>query len=52
VEFVRGEMTGVIVGEPVESLLPEARALHALEVTLAAHLRAVLDEAQRASKGA
>ncbi|MFN3241279.1 MAG: hypothetical protein ACE37K_07160 [Planctomycetota bacterium] len=42
VEYVRGAITACIFDEASESLLPQARALHALESTLAAHLAAVL----------
>ena len=42
VEYVRGAVTACIFDEACESLLPQARALHALEATLAAHLAAVL----------
>ena len=43
VEFLRGTITGCIFDEASESLLPQARALHALETTLAVHLAAVTD---------
>lgn len=41
VEFVRGAITACIFDAAKPSLLPEARALHVLETTLAAHLAAV-----------
>ena len=40
-EFVRGAITACIFFEPAENLLPHARALHALESTLAVHLAAI-----------
>ena len=38
IEFVRGLVTGLIFSEPADNLVPQARALQALETTLSAHL--------------
>ncbi|HZN37618.1 MAG TPA: hypothetical protein VFD82_02380 [Planctomycetota bacterium] len=46
-EFVRGAITACIFDEPAENLLPHARALHALESTLALHLAAIQHVASR-----
>jgi hypothetical protein len=46
VEFVRGALTGLIFDQAAENLLGHARAQHALETVLAAHLAAV-EEALR-----
>ena len=44
VEFLRGLMTAHVMRRVAENLVPEAKALHALETILAIHLRA-LEEA-------
>lgn len=46
IEFVRGAITACVFDEPAASLLPHARALHVLEVTLAAHLAALQQNAR------
>lgn len=43
VEFLRGALCASIFDRPWPSLLRQARALHALETVLGAHLQAVLD---------
>ncbi len=50
VEFVRGAITACVFDEPSECLLPQARALHVLETTLAAHLAALHAAARVAAK--
>jgi hypothetical protein len=50
VEFVRGAITACIFDRPADNLLPEARALHALESTLSVHLAAVLQAGRGAAK--
>jgi hypothetical protein len=40
IEFVRGASCALILHRPADNLLPEAHALHALEVILGIHLRA------------
>lgn len=49
-EFVRGALTACVFDEPRESLLDQAKALHVLETTLAAHLAGVLEAARTAAK--
>lgn len=46
IEFVRGALTGLIFDQAADNLLGHARAQHALETVLAAHLAAV-EEALR-----
>ena len=46
VEYVRGAVTALVFDEPSESLASQARALHALEATLSAHLGAALEHAR------
>ncbi|MFT4840541.1 MAG: hypothetical protein ACI8UD_004234 [Planctomycetota bacterium] len=41
IEYVRGAGTACLFDGPSESLLPQARALHVFETTLAVHLAAV-----------
>lgn len=41
VEFVRGSITACLFAEAAENLVPQAKALHALESVLAVHLCAV-----------
>ncbi len=48
IEFVRGAITACIFDEARECLLPEAKALHALEGVLAAHLAAIQQAARAA----
>jgi hypothetical protein len=48
-EFVRGALTACVFDEPRESLLDQAKALHVLESTLAAHLAGVLEAARNAA---
>lgn len=48
IEFVRGAATACIFDEVTPNLLPHARALHALETTLSAHLAAAQQTALRA----
>jgi hypothetical protein len=43
IEYVRGAITACIFDQPADNLVPQARALHALEQALAAHLGAVRD---------
>ncbi|MBL8729141.1 MAG: hypothetical protein JNM25_11960 [Planctomycetes bacterium] len=50
IEFVRGAITACIFDLPAANLLPEAKALHALETTLSVHLAAVLQTARTAKK--
>lgn len=50
IEFVRGAITACIFDEPVANLLPEAKALHTLETTLAVHLAAVVHAARGVTK--
>lgn len=46
IEFVRGAVTACLFDAPAANLLPAARALHALEQTLAAHLAVLLQNAR------
>ncbi len=46
-EFVRGALTALVFEEPQENLLPEARAMHGLEIVLATHLQAAVSAAHR-----
>lgn len=46
VEYVRGAVTALVFDEPSDSLASQARALHALEATLSAHLGAALEHAR------
>lgn len=50
IEFVRGAITACIFDQPAANLLPEAKALHALETTLSVHLAAVLQAVRTAAK--
>lgn len=45
VEFLRGLMTGLVVRRVAENLVPEAKALHALETVLGIHLGAMEEAA-------
>jgi hypothetical protein len=49
VEFLRGAMTGLVFAEPADNLVPQARALHALETVLGMHLGAIVDAGRRAA---
>lgn len=40
-EFVRGSITACVFAEPADNLVPQVKALHALETVLSAHLTAV-----------
>jgi hypothetical protein len=40
-EFLKGAITGLVMAEPKENLVPEAKALHALETVLGVHLQAL-----------
>lgn len=48
VEFLRGALTALVFDRPADNLVPEARALQALEAVLAAHLGAIRAAARRA----
>ncbi len=48
VELLRGALTALVFGRTADNLLPEARALHALEAVLAVHLGAVVAAARTA----
>jgi len=50
IEFVRGVATAMLFDQPVANLLPRARALHCLELTLAVHLAATLEQAATGSR--
>jgi hypothetical protein len=50
IEFVRGAVTACIFDQPASNLLPQAKALHALESTLSAHLAAVWHAARKTAK--
>ena len=43
IEFLRGAVTALIFDGPADNLVPQARALHALEATLAVYLHAFRD---------
>lgn len=45
IEYLRGAVTGLVMDRPQASLVPEAKALYALETILAVHLQAVCDAA-------
>jgi hypothetical protein len=45
IEYLRGAITGLIMDRPQANLVPEAKALHALETVLAVHLGAVRNAA-------
>jgi hypothetical protein len=48
VEFVRGAMSALVMGEFAANLVPHAKALTVLETVLSLHLRALRDAADRA----
>lgn len=50
VEFVRGAVTACIFDRPADNLLPQAKALHALETTLAVHLAAALQASRQPAR--
>lgn len=50
VEFVRGAITACIFDQAQPNLLPQAKALHALETTLSVHLAAVWQAARKVAK--
>lgn len=50
VEFVRGAVTACIFDQPAANLLSHAKALHALESTLSAHLAAVWHAGRKTAK--
>lgn len=45
VEYLRGAVTGLVMDRPQPNLIPEAKALHALETILSIHFQAVRDAA-------
>lgn len=47
-EFLKGAITGLVMAEPKENLVPEAKALHALETVLGVHLQALREVEFRA----
>ncbi len=51
VEFVRGIITALIFDAPADNLIPQARALNALETTLAVHLQAFRDVVEQSLAG-
>lgn len=48
IEFVRGLITAQVLDEPADNLVPEARALNALETVLGVQLQALREVAHRA----
>jgi hypothetical protein len=47
-EFLKGAITGLVMAEPKENLVPEAKALHALETVLGVHFQALREVEFRA----
>ena len=51
-EFLRGAVTGLIIDEPADSLLPEAQGLYALDTVLGIHLNAFQRAVRRSERDA
>lgn len=47
-EFLKGSITALVMSEPAESLVPQAKALRAMETVLGLHLRAMCEVEFRA----